>query len=394
MRIALLQIALFLPALGAALGADAPPVETARPVKTLDDLVSGLKDPDPAIRVEAAKALWERGPKALPAAGALVEALEDKSADVRVHAAFALAKIGPEASAAVGPLARLLEDDTTTTGNVPVWLAASMALGGMGPEAVPELIPVLKSSKRHARQAAAGAIYLIGPPAKDAVPSLIVMLADEHKKTARVAMHALMSIGPESRAAVPSLVEALSSDDFHSQYTACMALGGIGPDAVEAVPELVRVLKEGSASARRHSAAALGSIGPEIGDEAVERLIEALADQAQPVREKAVIALGMLGPAARSAVPVIEKALDERTIAGRVAAAKAHWQLTGRTDIAVPILIDELDTFEVTLDAVEALAEIGAGADVAVGHLNKLLETDDEETIHVVTDALEKIDPK
>src|SRR5262245_8418255 len=98
--------------------------------KSLSAWVEALKDKDPKIRVQAAKALESIGPKAKAAVPALIDALKDESVLVRGPAAGALGGIGPEAKAAVPALVETLKDK-----NEHLRCQAALALGKIGPDA-------------------------------------------------------------------------------------------------------------------------------------------------------------------------------------------------------------------------------------------------------------------
>lgn len=94
----------------------------------------------------------------------------------------------------------------------------AFALSRRGPaarDAVPELIPLLKSKAALARQNAALALATIGPDAKDAVPALTEALKDSEWAVRRQAAIALGAIGPAAKPAIPGLKKMDS--DPHKQ---------------------------------------------------------------------------------------------------------------------------------------------------------------------------------
>jgi hypothetical protein len=106
------------PALGAALSDPVAGVRQAA-IKALaqtSELTNGvlqiagtLKDPDVGVRVEAARALKNFGPKAKDVIPALIEALHDADQDVVLFAAQALGRIGPDARKAAPELQAVLK---------------------------------------------------------------------------------------------------------------------------------------------------------------------------------------------------------------------------------------------------------------------------------------------
>jgi len=379
------------------------PAEPAFEEKPLGHWLEALENSDAAVRLEALQAIGKLGPEAERAAPALIAALGDDDPNVRAAAATALGALGPAAKSAVPSLLEALTDEGHTVAvedgipsYKPVWAVVSDALGDVGTAVLPELIAALENENPQVCLGAAGALHRIGPEAKEAVEPLLKLLKKDDDLTRRGAFYGLMGIGPEAMAAVPALTEALTHKDFHTQYWACRALREIGPEAKTAVPVLLGLLTEGAASVRRNAAQALGGIGPGIGEDAVGALAKALRDSSDPVREDAAIALGRLGPFAKSAAPALEEALANGPIAARVPAARALWLVTGRTERAVDVLIEELAELNWTYDAVQTLGEIGPAAKKAVPALVALLKlTDEEEDVReAAIDALKKIEPQ
>jgi outer membrane protein assembly factor BamB len=129
-----------------------------------------LRDNDPMVAGDAARALGSLGPRASPSIRALVKTLSHENPYVRIYAAEALASIGPKASAATNDVARALGDPIPG-----VRWAAAEALAGIGPgaqSAVPQLIEALKDEFLYVRICAAGALGSIGLKAQPAQEAL------------------------------------------------------------------------------------------------------------------------------------------------------------------------------------------------------------------------------
>jgi outer membrane protein assembly factor BamB/HEAT repeat protein len=145
---------------------DLPPdTESIQPA-----LRRALRDEDPMVAGDAARALGALGKRASPSVGALVKALSHEEPNVRIYAAEALASIGPNAGPATEDLARALGDPTPG-----VRWAAGEALAGIGPaaeSAVPPLIDALKDEFLYVRICAAAALGSIGPKAQGAQKAL------------------------------------------------------------------------------------------------------------------------------------------------------------------------------------------------------------------------------
>jgi len=391
----------FVIALGSLAGAEPSSEE-----KSLSDWIESLALPDASQRLDALEAIGELGPEAEgmeAAVPVLVRTLGDDDPHVRATAARTLGALGPMAKPAVPSLVAALADRGSTVvviDGMPsqerVWVVASKALGDVGPAAVPDLIAALDHDDPRVCAGAAGALSQIGPEAKDAVEPLLRVLARDDVRTRPAAIWGLMGIGPEAKAAVPRLTQALTHEDFHTQYWACRALREIGPEAKAAVPVLVGLLTDGVASVRRNAAQALGGIGSDIGEPALAALIEALNDPLEPVREDAVDALGKLGPFAKSAAPALRKSLETGPLAARASAARAHWLVSGQTELAVDVLIGELDDIIWREQAAQTLGQIGPPAKKAVPDLLKLIEADDSDPDlrDAAVEALTRIDPE
>ncbi len=143
----------------------APDTERIQPA-----LRRALRDEDPQVAGDAARALGALGTRASPSVRALVETLAHEDAYVRIYAAEALASIGPMAGASTRDLARALGDPVPG-----VRWAAGEALASIGPaaqSAVPQLIEALKDEFLYVRICAAGALGSLGPKAQTAREAL------------------------------------------------------------------------------------------------------------------------------------------------------------------------------------------------------------------------------
>src|SRR5262249_1172887 len=136
----------------------APHTESIQPA-----LRRALRDEDPMVAGDAARALGALGKRARPSVGALVKTLSHARPYVRIYAAEALASIGPNAARATNALARALGDPVPG-----VRWSACEALASIGPaaqSAVPQLVEALEDEFLYVRIFAAGALGSIGPKA-------------------------------------------------------------------------------------------------------------------------------------------------------------------------------------------------------------------------------------
>jgi HEAT repeat protein len=125
---------------------------------------------------------------------------------------------------------------------------AVMALGKLGPAAVPGLTVALQDKEVvNCRLWAASALGKLGAKAKAAVPFLAAALKDDSGLVRIEAARALWKID-KAKAAVPALAEALKARDATTRYYAAKALADVGAGAKAAVPALVKALKDTGAA--------------------------------------------------------------------------------------------------------------------------------------------------
>jgi len=162
-----------------------------------------LRDEDPMVAADAARALGALGKRATPSVRALVKALSHEEPHVRIYAAEALASIGPNAGAATRDLARALGDPVPG-----VRWAAGEALASIGPaaqSAVPQLIEALKDEFLYVRICAAGALGSIGPKAQTAQEVLRAAANDPVvRHEVEWALHRIAGIEPVVSPLVPA----------------------------------------------------------------------------------------------------------------------------------------------------------------------------------------------
>jgi HEAT repeat protein len=309
------------------------------------------RDPDPLVRLEAAKAVAGIDPKNKTAIPLLVAALKDRNGKVRRRGAECLGDLGPRARSAVADLVQTVKDPDPTVS----W-AAIDALGQIGPDAapaVPSLVEALRD--RGTRGAAVDALGQVGGKARDAVPALEQVLRGEDVPGRWAAASALVRIGgpgvkagvrymletatrerernwtdatnvlmaPTSRAAVPVLLDAvrdpavrqlasdiaaevsvyltkdpladvkgfLKDEDAGVRCVSAWVLHSARAVEVKDVIAVQRgVLKAPDSWARRQAARYLGKLGP-VARDAAEALAAPLRDKDEGVRDAAAAAL-------------------------------------------------------------------------------------------------------
>ncbi len=321
---------------------------------------------------------------------------------LRREAAVAIGALGPDALPAVPALIKSLQ-----RGREEDQVNAAEALGRLGPtaaEATQPLFVALESSAWKVRRAAARALGHL--QVRAAVPRLIQHLESDPGRWVRRA--AGESLGEIGKPACPALVKLLTHQDTAVRVRATRALGYMGPAAAAAVPVLASCLE--SREVREQAAKALGAIGP-AARSATKALLRVLLAPNLPLwtRRRAANALGAIG---RSAVPALVECLhDEDPLSQRypcnalsimgpegVEASEALCErfsepneelrnaagaaLTHIGEGAVPALVEAMKGDDPTARhwAIDTVARIGKGAEGAVTTLRRLLMPSNEAT--------------
>ena len=125
----------------------------------IDELLNALEDPDPHARFMACRELQDLGLDAAPAVPRLIQLLAAHDDGARV-AADTLGAVGKDATAAIPKLIEQLGEGelpriSTELPVTDVGVHAAFALGKMGPDAVPLLIPCLADERSAVRSNAA-----------------------------------------------------------------------------------------------------------------------------------------------------------------------------------------------------------------------------------------------
>jgi HEAT repeat protein len=351
------------------------------------ELTKALKDKDPEVRLQAAVALAEIGPSSLTAAKELIVVADDPEAGVRFGAIYALGKLGAKDASTVlekhvksesaflkmisaWALAKIHPDNAEQQASAldlilksikdkdpGVRRGAVMALYELKapPEKVAEVLHAALADGDPAVQANVAEAYAslgakiapragerlkdkelkglalmilrrLGPDGAAAVPNLIDALKDEDPGFRKEVAFTLAGVGPAAAKAVPALV-AVAESDADSRAAACYALGRIGPAAKDAAPMLRKNLASEDRMLKFASVWALLQILPEdasIKPTAVPILSAVLENAPHDmVRVQAAVALGDLGAAAKPALPMLKRLLDDSNPLVRQAAEEA-----------------------------------------------------------------------
>jgi len=247
-----------------------------------------------------------------------LQMFKDRDPEYRKKAIDALTAIGTEDKRVLPVLIKALKDRYISN-------EAAHALGNIGKDAVPALLPLLKGKDTELRKWAAVSLSDIGPDAKETIPALIECLQDEDQSLAGWAASALGRMAPESKAAIPALIKLLDKDNLGSTRsrgvsTTIDALTRFGQ---QAVPALTEALKDPSERIRAGAAGCLALIGkPAKG--AIPALVLALRDEHPLVRENAGLGLIAIED---DAVPALVEAMKDKDPEIRAAAAMMLGQM-------------------------------------------------------------------
>jgi HEAT repeat protein len=400
---------------------------------------AGLKDPNPAVRVAAIRALpWQGGDPNL-----LIAALKDENTDVRLVAAERLGGQGPDGVRRAEALVEVL--DTLHLG---VRREAAESLCSIGPDSGPVLIRALADPRPRVRAGAALALgELVHKDSRRrspgevsaAVPLLLGLLSDKDPEVRR---NAALTLGVLGRAqiekTVPRLSAALRDEDGDVRAAAVEALASLcrrGTSGM-ALPEIVSTLwgalndtnpkvrraalsavvelderNQATAAACLHAlrdedAQVRGRAGNHLAWLAtwtpleprttVPNLEAALEDRRADVRQAAAEALGNMGRKATQAVPTLIRTLGDRDRFVRWTAAVALWEIDRRTRDTLPLLIAALhdDNWVRREETARVLGEMGPAARQAVPALLDA-RTDEEDRVRSAAEqALARIAPK
>jgi HEAT repeat protein len=279
--------------------------------------------------------------------------LDDRALAFQDAAFSLLVRIGPGAKAAVPRLVRLIQEtkpsETPSVAGSPrrrTEIRAFHILAEIGPDAkdaVPALTTALANPEL--RLEAIQTLGKIGPAARGALPAIKEALqlefASRRKETGfdyslHLCFKAIASMGSDG---VPLLVEVLGNQERQVYITSIAPeLGKLGPVARSAVPRLTQLLKHENVDVRLDVACALWRI--DRSEAVVPVLAELVKEphrpegiigtgvgsalQAEQGRvEQAIRTLGEIGPAAKGALPVLEKALTFESTDLRAAASEA-----------------------------------------------------------------------
>ncbi|WP_406284009.1 PBS lyase [Streptomyces sp. NBC_00209] len=173
-------------------------------------------------------------------------------------------------------------------------------------------------------------------------------------------------------AAAPEVLRVLrgapESGGDRSRTAALRALAAFGPAAGCAVPELRALVRRTGTVEAAEAAGALWAVEGDA-DAVLPALIAGLAAWDVEARRAAVGAVGRLGWRAAAGAPRLRELLYDGNVWLRVDAAVALWEVSGRAEESVPVLLTAWEqNHRVRVRVAECLARtgpVGAGSDAA-----------------------------
>jgi HEAT repeat protein len=323
-----------------------PPSSERDPVRRW---LKQLHDGDTLARQDAAEELGKLGPRAEAAIPDLIEAMEDHR--LLRPAALALGRIGPKA--VPGLIKAFAEATSLFSGlTTPEEEAAGDALARIGAPAVPKLILALRDERPNFRPKVAAVLGRIGPEAAEAIPALVAMMKE---KDLKISLESVVVRPPNAADPGIKVPVVLIKSDSDCRESAASALAAIGP---KAVPALAEALNDRGGTIQVSYAMivvrSLWEMAPEFIEEFKDNfypsflhslsqaptLYEAATDQDRVTRGLAAVALGAMGADAEPALPDLVRALKDRNPEVRIAAAVSLGRFKRHARDAAPALLE------------------------------------------------------
>lgn len=292
--------------------------------------------PLPYVRSGAAK--WEAQPFERATVDGCIDGLSEQNIIVRRAAAASLAERGVDALLAADKLKSLLSDPD-------VRLVAARALGAIGPEAdgsADALGVLLDDDDAYVRMVGALSLGSLG---EQSVASLRKALGDREAQVISIAGEALAELGPAALSAMPDLIPMIDSEVELVRRAAYKVLAGIGPPAAPATTALLSEMERQGGN-----------------------------------NSFIVKALGSIGPAAKAAIPALEKVRDIKSASANANAALFRIRRDkADLDAIVELLRDPENSSRVWEYAANVLEDLGAEAAPVADDIRAFLKEQGDE---------------
>jgi HEAT repeat protein len=347
----------------------------APPTSVVEALLGNLGHEVLVVRQAALDALGRVAPWRSPNMGLLSRALRDPSPLVRIEAVNTIGMLG-RAGAALGPaLLKLLDGGDAELREVAAYALARMVplpegnlsrwvgyLEG-GAYRAPYRDPRC-GSQEPLRRLAARALAAMGPRAAPAARALAMNLG--RGRIEREVLEALRRVGPR---AIPALRGVLAGNDSHAKRAALSVLAALGKHHARAIPLILSAFEDGDSFVRDHAVRVLVY---ECGKQAVPALCKGLHSTRARTRQLGAEALAGLKQAAGPCAGQLVELLGEG--AGTQHAAERALRAIGPA--VIPLVIRALghERAGVREAAARVLGSFGKRATPALATLVKLMD--------------------
>lgn len=311
--------------------------------ETVAQLVARLKDPDPFVRLEAARALGRLGAAAKGAEATLAEVaandpdedvslvarkalqtvradpqvlsrlikeLKDKDPVVRLKAVRGLAAYVPDSPEAVEALRQAEKDEDEVIAAAATRILQPLAKSSGKPvdsagEKLGQLLGRLRDSDPLVRFQAVRAIEQLGVGGKTALPALQQVAAtDPDEDVSRAALKALQTVRAalekEEKVALEGVANGLQSKDIALRLKALAQLQALGLEGQSATPLVLQSMVEILPAHRDEHLATLARIHPVL-----HQPMMSLFSRPEEERYKALESIAALGSDAKGALPAL-----------------------------------------------------------------------------------------
>jgi esterase/lipase superfamily enzyme/HEAT repeat protein len=315
------------------------------------------------VRLAAAGAIVKIARRRDDALKLLVGLIEETD-DTDLAAAFAakLCDLGPDAASELPLMTALLNEPNLDNERKQELILAIGEIGYEAQPAVSMLLEILVNQDQSESVQVAAALA-IGNIGSEAVNTMAEQLQKPDAATRATIVRAMVAIGPRAEPAANELIQVLANDEeeLETRVLVAISLGKIGESAVTATPTLTRLLEDATSDdqLRAMCAIAIGSIDPA----AKPVLREALEDPSFEVQVAAAYALVKSrrgGSAAAELDRLVELLADDEAAEF---AAKALAEIG--SDAVVPLcaaIFNPRSEDDFRLSCVDVLGDIGTPA--------------------------------
>ncbi len=368
----------------------------------ISDLLKLLDSKPEYIRVNASLAIKQIVKSTQSETSSLLPLLKHPNPDIRANVATAIGVRNFLAALNLFILG-ISSQDSKPNPKVRAHLVAAMeSIPQSSNEIIPYLIPLLKDSNANVRANAALAISFTWTGNKSVSPQLITSLIPLFQDTnATVRANAIGAIGSMGswgrgsaiKSTMPDILPLFRDPDANVRLAAIQAIYPMGSSAKPAIPQILTLFHDPDRKVRIYAVMAINNMKTPDRLAAIPQLAMLLKDSDGMVRSLAAQLLEGMGESAKSAIPGLDKLIQESRLDKRnpatleiLIAVKAV-----KSDISnlIPLLKDPDP--RVRYIVAEALGEIGDAAKSAIPQLIPLLKDPNKTVVNRTRVALKKL---